>query len=250
MNRLNNNTSTRHLRIAVIEDEAPFCEALCDELSQFPHVELIGSAGQIDDAFDLICQTHPDGIFMDIKIIGGDAFQLLERLGKSNYGALPPVAMITGFSEYAPQSINDFHDNIVKYLTKPSFKDFKNKLKDCLDTFAQILRSNREIIFVKSEGGFRKIKVEDIAYLEVAGSGKTYFVMDSISFKVDLTLSKSLELLPPYFIQISRDNAVNVEKIIFMNNTQVTVFGAGKEHSLKLSEKFADDLKNEVLKWV
>jgi two-component system, LytTR family, response regulator len=246
MNRPNNSTLTRRLRIIVIEDEDPFREELCKDLAQFPNVDLVGSAGEIDDAFNLITQTRPDGVFLDIKIIGGDAFQLLERLQKSNYGTLPPVAMITGFSEYATQSINDFHGCILKYLTKPFFKDLKIKLLDCLDAFAEVSRTNRDVIFIKSEGGFRRIKLEDVAYLEVAGSGKTFFVMDNLSVKADMTLAKSLELLPPHFVQISRDNAVNIQKIDFMNTAQVSIFGAGKDHTLKLSEKFADSLKNEI----
>lgn len=248
MNRPNNNPHTRRLRIVVIEDEDLFCQALCDDLAQFPNVDLVGSASEIDDAFNLISQTRPDGVFMDIKIIGGDAFQLLERLQKSNYGTLPPVAMITGFSEYATQSINDFHGCILKYLTKPFFKDLTIKLLDCLDAFSEVLRMNRDIVFIKVEGGFRRIQVNNVAYLEVAGGGKTFFVLDNFSIKAELTLSKSLALLPPHFVQINRDNAVNIQKIDFMNASQVSVFGGGKAHTLKLSEVFAESLKNEVLK--
>lgn len=248
MNRLNNNTTARRLRIVVIEDEDEFSQFLCTELVLFPNVELVGTASQIDDACDLITKTRPDGVFMDIKIIGGDAFQILDRLQKSNYGTLPPVAMITGFTEYAPLSINAYHDCILKYITKPFIKDFKVKMQDCLDAFTSVQRSNRDIIFVKSEGGLRRIKIENVAFLEVAGSGKTFFVMDDSTAKIDMTLTKSLELLPPHFVQISRDNAVNIEKINFVNTSHVTLYGAGKEHTLKISEKFADVFKNEVAK--
>ena len=76
MNRLNNNVAVRPLRIVVVEDEDEFCQFLCAELAQFPNVEVIGSASQIDDVYELIYHTRPDGVFMDIKIIGGDAFQV------------------------------------------------------------------------------------------------------------------------------------------------------------------------------
>ena len=248
MSYQNNHTFTRPLRIVVIEDENDFREFLCTELSLFPNVELVGSAAEIDDACELIYRTQPDGVFMDIKIIGGDAFQILERLQKRDAGKLPPVALITGFSEYAPLSINAFHGCILKYITKPFLKDYKAKLQDCLDAFTAVARSNRDTLFVKSEGGLRRIKIEDVSFLEVAGSGKTFFMTQSMTLKVDMTLTKALELLPPYFVQISRNNAVNLNKINFMNHLHVSIYGDGKERPLKISEKFVDSLKQGVLK--
>ena len=249
MNYQNNNyILTRPLRIVVIEDEADFREFLCTELALFPNVELVGSADQIDDACALILRTQPDAAFMDIKIIGGDAFQILERLQKSSPRKLPSIALITGFSEYAPLSINAFHGCILKYITKPFLKDYKTKLQDCLDAFTAVVRANRDMIFIKSEGGLRRIEVENIAYLEVAGGGKTFFITEGSTVKADMTLSKALEVLPPHFVQINRDNAVNIKKMNFMNGAQVSVSSSGKERSLKISDTFVDALKGEVLK--
>ena len=252
MTRPNNTTLTRPLRIVVIEDEDEFCQFLCAELAQFPHVEVIGSASQIDDAYALIHKTRPDGVFMDIKIIGGDAFQILERLQNTGYGKLPSVAMITGFVEYAPLSINTFHGCILKYITKPFLKDYKTKLQDCLDAFTAVVRANRnrDILFIKSAGKLCPIEVENITYLEVAGGGKTFFIIEgsTSAVKADMTLSKALEVLPPHFVQINRDNAVNIKKMNFMNGAQVSVSNSGKERSLKISDTFADALKGEVLK--
>ena len=249
MNYQNSYAPTRPLRIVVIEDENDFREFLCTELALFSNVEVVGSAAEIDDACDLIHLTQPDGVFLDIKIIGGDAFQILERLQKRGV-KLPPVALITGFSEYAPLSINTFHGCILKYITKPFLKDFKAKLQDCLDAFAAVARSSRDTIFVKSEGGFRRIQIENVSFLEVAGSGKTFFVTESLTIKADMTLLKALELLPTHFVQISRNNAVNLKKINFMNHLQVSIIGNSKEHHLKISEKFTDSLKQGVLKLV
>ncbi|MDV7394746.1 response regulator, partial [Arthrospira platensis SPKY1] len=93
------------LRVVVVEDEEPLRTWLCDRLNEFKDVEVAAHTGSVSAAFKLILQTRPDGLFLDIKLIGGDAFQLLQQM-KDNDVPIPPIIMVTAFDEYAPDVIN------------------------------------------------------------------------------------------------------------------------------------------------
>ena len=74
--------------------------------------EIIATAENIDDAFSLITKHQPDLIFLDIKMPGGNGFELLKRFDKPKF----EVVFITGFDEYALQA---FDFNALDYVLKP-----------------------------------------------------------------------------------------------------------------------------------
>ena len=47
---------------------------------EFPDLLHVGQAGSVDESVALITRTKPDIAFLDIDIIGGTAFDVLERL--------------------------------------------------------------------------------------------------------------------------------------------------------------------------
>jgi DNA-binding LytR/AlgR family response regulator len=237
------------LRCVVIEDEPDFCQWLCERLSEFPDVEIVGSKSDIDGAFDLITQTKPDGIFLDVKLIGGTAFNLIDRLQK-NLTAIPPIAMITGNVEYAPSVINQYRGSIVKYLVKPFVRDYKTKLQLCIDAFIEHKKNALLSVILKSDGGLRRLQIEELHYLEVGGSGRTYFITQTGTFIVDMTLTKILELLPSSVVQCNRNYAINLQKVIFMDAQTAKLVIDGKEKTFKITETFTDAIRQAFVQMV
>lgn len=237
------------LRCVVIEDEPDFCQWLCSRLSEFPEVEIIGSKSDIDGAFDLIVNTKPDGIFLDIKLIGGDGFKLIDRLQKSLV-SIPPIIMITGFSEYAPSVINQYHNHVIKYLVKPFVRDYKTKLQICIEAFLEHKKNNILSIVLKSEGGLRRLNIEELCYLEVGGSGKTFFVTENGAFGVDMTLTKTLEILPSFIVQCNRNYAINLQKVVFMDAQNARLIIADKEKIFKITETFSETARQAFIQMI
>lgn len=84
---------------------------------------VVGDAENIEVAYKLINELKPDVVFLDIKMPGGNGFDLLRKFEN------PPfeVVFITGFDEYAIQA---FEFNALDYILKPIDT---TKLKNTLD---------------------------------------------------------------------------------------------------------------------
>lgn len=74
--------------------------------------DIIGSAENVEEGFELINSEKPDVVFLDIKMPGGSGFDLLRKFENPNF----EVVFVTGFDEYA---IKAFDFNALDYILKP-----------------------------------------------------------------------------------------------------------------------------------
>lgn len=101
------------LRVVLADDERPARQFLVNLLKTFPDVEVVGEATNGREALELIEQTRPSLVLLDLQMpeLGGlDTARLLEA------GATPTVAFVTAYDEFAVQA---FELNAVDYLLKP-----------------------------------------------------------------------------------------------------------------------------------
>ncbi len=241
------------LRCVVVEDEEPLRTWLCERLREFEEVEVIGEAASVSTAFRTILQLKPNALFLDIKLIGGDAFQLLQQL-KDNNVPIPPIVMTTAFDEYAPHTINHWGDYVKRYLQKPFVENWETKLRECINA---LLAANEQpapaatqnaSIFIKEGASHHRIFFDKLLWVEVAGGGAVYLVTEPMQVKWDITLTRAMEHLPPQFVQISRDTAVNTDKIIRVDKSDrgVIVPYQGREKFLGVGESFYRDLLDRL----
>ena len=226
------------LRTVVLEDEDENRHWIVKKLGQFPEIDLVGEATSVDDAFALIVQTRPDAAFMDIQLIGGDVFSLLQRL-QDNDIPIPFIVMTTGYPDYVMSALNDYRRFVVQYLLKPFVEDWQVKFRKSIDALIAAKMNNtrqlaeekdansppvRHSIFINNRGNLLRLEFDKVAYLEAAGGGETFVVTDLETHQVDLTLSKFLELLPEdCFQRISKNNIVNIERILRINREERTM---------------------------
>ena len=83
------------LRILLAEDEALIRMDLAEMLTEAGH-EIVGQAGDGEQAVALAQQTAPDLVVMDIKMPGMDGTSAAEQIGREG---LAPVVMLTAFSD-------------------------------------------------------------------------------------------------------------------------------------------------------
>lgn len=110
-------SSMTRLAIVVADDERPARKFLTRLLSAWPDVEVVGEASNGKEAVELIERLHPDVALLDLQMpeLGGlDAARLVSA------GALPAIAFVTAFDEFAVQA---FELNAVDYLLKPVDSD-------------------------------------------------------------------------------------------------------------------------------
>lgn len=114
----------KKIKSVVIDDEYLNRDLITKLINRLdPNFEIIGEADNIGSGFDLITECNPDLVFLDIKMPGGNGFELLKRFEKPNF----EVVFITGFDEYALQA---FEYNALDYILKPIDTD---KLKNTLE---------------------------------------------------------------------------------------------------------------------
>jgi two-component system, LytTR family, response regulator len=99
------------MKAIIVEDEPPARRELRRLLMEFPWIEVIAEAGNIDQAASLIEALAPALIFLDIQMPGGSGFELLARLEH-----VPQVIFTTAHDEHA---IRAFEVNALDYLLKP-----------------------------------------------------------------------------------------------------------------------------------
>jgi two-component system LytT family response regulator len=103
--------------VLIADDERPARRFLANLLAATPDVEVVAEASNGKEAVDLIERLRPDLALLDLQMpeLGG-----LEAARLVASGALPAVAFVTAFDEFAIQA---FELNAVDYLLKPVEKD-------------------------------------------------------------------------------------------------------------------------------
>jgi two-component system LytT family response regulator len=84
-------------------------------LKKFPEVKVVGEASNLTSALDIIKETKPDSIFLDIRLGANTGFELIEKI---NHKA--KVIFISAYDDYA---LRAFEVNALDYLKKPIEKD-------------------------------------------------------------------------------------------------------------------------------
>ncbi len=101
-------------RTIIVEDEAHSIVYLKSLLIQYcPEVQVLGVATTVEEAVQLIHDTKPELVLMDVELCGKLSFQIFEKMPS------PPhfeVIFITGHENYAIQAIKY---SCLDYLLKP-----------------------------------------------------------------------------------------------------------------------------------
>jgi two-component system LytT family response regulator len=99
---------------ALVIDDEPLARAEMRRLLRtHPDIEIVGEAGDADQARDAIKRTAPDLLFLDVQMPEETGFDLLVSLA----GRVPPVIFTTAFDEHA---VRAFEFGALDYLVKPS----------------------------------------------------------------------------------------------------------------------------------
>src|SRR5687767_12342829 len=97
---------------AIIIDEERLARAELRKLLQdFPEIEVVDEAANVDEGISKIENHNPDVIFLDIQMPGKTGFDLLSELDHA-----PQVIFTTAYDEYA---LKAFEVNALDYLLKP-----------------------------------------------------------------------------------------------------------------------------------
>jgi two-component system LytT family response regulator len=97
----------------IIDDEPKLRKVLEFKLAKYcPDIQLVGTAGNAEEAFTEIKNLKPDIIFLDISMPGESGFDLLNRFDSIDF----EIIFVTGFNDYVLDALKV---SAVDYLLKP-----------------------------------------------------------------------------------------------------------------------------------
>ncbi len=172
------------MKAIIIEDELDSRETLRNYLGKYcPEVKLLAECPDIKEGKAAIQKLHPELVFLDIEMPYGNAFDLLEQLGETNF----EIIFVTAFSQYAIQA---FNRSAVHYILKPLDIDelilavgkTKERLKAKQEVnHTRLLLDNlsagnigKQKIALPLMDGFEVVRIQEIVYCE-ANDNFTHF---------------------------------------------------------------------------
>ena len=162
------------IRAIIVDDERLARNELKKLLADFPHVEVIAEAANVEEGIEKIDTLQPDLVFLDIQMPGKTGFDLLAELE-----SVPEIIFTTAYDEYA---LKAFEVNALDYLLKPvepgRLADAIQKLHlpaeggsgDITANSNRSLLTDNDQVFVKDGEKCWFVKLADIRLFESVGN--------------------------------------------------------------------------------
>lgn len=249
--------TSEKLRVIVIDDEDDIRQTLANTINESLEMEVVGQADSVHSAYQIISEKSCDALFLDIKIKGGDAFQLLRTLQRRNI-KIPPVIINTGFAEfeYVQKAHNEFGEYVIMILKKPFWEDWAEKENRIIEKirFCSISKLQPEDtasnIIIKQDNSTWFISLEELFLIETdpasKGKGVVTLHTKTIQYSVNRSLRSFEQELPSIFIRVSRYALVNIQFIERIDHSDQVLHLRGYKSQVGIGDAFKKDLMKRL----
>jgi two-component system LytT family response regulator len=236
------------IRTIIVDDERLARNELRKILTDFPEIEIIEEAINVQDAIEKIEELRPQLIFLDIQMPGNKTgFDLLEVL---EY--LPKVVFTTAYDEYA---LKAFEFNALDYLLKPietkRMAEAIHKVKKQMDqdqNAQKNLLSGNDQVFVKDGERCWFVRLSEVRLFESAGNYAKVFFGNNKPLILKSLNALEERLDTKLFFRANRKHIINLQMITKMDTQyngglKVTLQGGEDiEISRRQAVKFRDTM--------
>jgi two-component system, LytTR family, response regulator len=212
------------IQTVLVDDEKDNVRILQRLLEAYcPDVHVVGTAEGVDTAEQLIRDTNPDLVLLDIELIQGNAFDLLERLTPLKF----QVIFVTAFDAYA---IKAFKYSAVDYLLKPVDVD---ELRNAINKVAQRMGAKMDVSAIKvllenvgalhlaqqkmavpTLTGLSFVTVSDIIRFEAMGHYTSIHLSSGEPLMATRNIKEYEDILPAaIFCRVHNSHIINLQKI-------------------------------------
>lgn len=205
------------LRCIIVEDEVMARKSLQRLCEQHESLDLVSVFENAEDALVFLSTEKVDVIWLDVEMPGLSGFDLLENLT-----AIPQVIMTTTKTEYA---FDAYQYQVTDYLKKPiMLPRFKMAVDKVLELNARktSVSTQRQEIYVKSEGRYIRLPYSEILYIENIGDYVKIFTQDN-SYIIHTTMKYLEEKLGGQFLRVHRSFIVHLDKIVDIEENNLVI---------------------------
>lgn len=157
------------MRVLIVDDEAPARDRLSNLLADFDEHEVVGEAGNGEQALEIAGGSAPDVVLLDIRMPGMNGIETAHHFNA--FESPPAIIFTTAYDEYA---IEAFDARAVGYVLKPVRRE---RLDRALQQAARLSNSTlsevakrsgisdrRKHICVRAHGELKLIPVRDVYF--------------------------------------------------------------------------------------
>ncbi|MDZ4666268.1 MAG: LytTR family DNA-binding domain-containing protein [bacterium] len=198
------------MQTLIVDDERLAREGLKNLLKEFPEIQIIAEASNVEEALDIIDKQKPQLVFLDIQMPEKTGFDLLEDLIET-----PAIIFTTAYDEFA---IKAFEVNALDYLLKPiesprlgeAIAKAKRQIEELKSEKLRIRLGANEKVFLRDGDKCWYVQLEDIRLIESAGNyAKIHF--DKYQPLIHRTLNSLDERLSDeIFFRANRQQIINL----------------------------------------
>ena len=247
------------IKAIIIDDVEKARSALKSDIKTYcPTVQVIGEADGVETGLQLIKNTSPDVIFLDIRMSDGSGFDLIAKLRQQ--GSIPfQIIFTTAYDEYAIKAFKfsaiDYllkpvdHEDLIQAVQKIKTTDVQSSLKEnmelLLESMKSIKTSNKRIA-LNSIDKIQVVNVDDIIQCESQKNYTLFYLTNKKQVLVTRTLKEFEDMLEgDNFLRVHHSHLINVKHLkeyvktdggyaMMSDGSQVPVSVRKKEHLLSL----------------
>ena len=207
--------ATPALRVVIVDDE-PLARLRLRALVQAnpePRAEVVGEAGDVQQAQRLLEGVPGDVVRLDIVMPGGNGLKLADDLRRQ--AAPQPAPMVVFVTAHAAHALRAFEVDAADYLTKPVRRE---RLQAALLRVAQrratepAVGAGGPVLVVSDRGRVLRVPVADVVYLKAELKYVTLCSRHG-SWLLDEPLAELEQRLGPGFLRVHRNAVVAVAAV-------------------------------------
>jgi two-component system, LytTR family, response regulator len=226
------------VRTLIVDDERMARKRIRTLLTTDADVDVVGECSNGRDAVTAIHEHTPDLVFLDVQMPELDGFAVVHAIGVER---MPVTVFVTAFDQYA---LKAFEAHALDYLTKPFDRErFQTSLgrakqqvhlrstasgatatvpsrrfeidERLVALLSELERRHRfaERLMVKSAGRVVFLRVEEIDWIEAAGSYVRLHVGRDAHLLHEGIAALSARLDPGRFARVHRSTIVNLDRV-------------------------------------
>jgi two-component system LytT family response regulator len=221
------------LKCVVVDDEPMAREILEIYIAKTPKLDLIASCKNAAEAIFLLQDNEVDVFFLDINMPEITGLSLAKIINQKSQ-----IIFTTAYREYA---IDGFNLNVIDYLLKPiSFDRFLQAVQKVAQS--EIIESNTDFMFVRSDRKMVKIDFNTILYIESLSDYVKIFTSEK-TIVVRETITSLEEKLPvKKFIRIHRSFIISLQNITSYTNEFIEI----NQKALPISRSYKESVLQKL----
>lgn len=204
-----------HLRVVVVDDEAPARSRLRELLADcadVAEVDVIGEAANGHELLARLQDTPADLVFLDIRMPGMDGLETARHLQRLE--SPPRIVFATAYDGHAIEAF-DLHalDYLLKPIRAARLRDSLRRMAETLapkrDVFDAVAKGPRSHLAVHERGRVVLVPVRDIRFLRAELKYVTIRTADR-DYLIEESLTRLEQEFGPAFVRIHRNCLVAV----------------------------------------